>query len=106
MSHGTPMNPNTNLSQTLRFWRVQPPANPEFRSGVWQRIEARERRHQGLGITRARLGTLTLAAAVTLLASGWTGHHLAEKRQRSEREALALQYVVNMDARARAELGK
>jgi len=100
------MNPNPELSQALRSWRVQAPADPGFRPGVWSRIEAVQRRHQGLGTSRARLGTLTLAAAVTLLASGWTGHHMAEQRQRSEREALALRYVVDMDARARAELGK
>ncbi len=100
------MNPNSELSQALRGWRVQPPADPGFRPGVWRRIEAGQRRHQSLGTTRARLGTLALAATVTLLASGWTGHHLAEQRQRSEREALALRYVVDMDARARAELGE
>jgi hypothetical protein len=100
------VNSNTKLSQTLRTWRVQPPVDPSFRPRVWRRVEAAERRHQGLGTTRARAGSLLLAAAVTLLASGWTGHRLAEQKQRSERESLALRYVVDMDVRARAELGK
>lgn len=91
------------LSEVLRSWRVTPPADPNFRQGVWQRIRNRA------GATwptylRAHTAEWSLAAVVALSAAAYTGNALARTRSKADREAIVVTYLTALDPRVQAVL--
>jgi len=95
--------PQDNLTESLRRWRVTPPADPDFRPRVWQRIRIRARA-SWTGYLRAHSAAWSLAAVVVLGAAAYTGHVAADTRARADREALVVTYLVDLDPRVQAVL--
>ena len=80
-----------------------PPADPDFRDQVWERIDQRA------GITwaaylRAHAAVWSLASIVVLGAAAYSGSALARSQTRAEREAIVVTYLVNLDPRIQAVL--
>lgn len=98
------MNSPDSLSQELRFWRVRPPLEPNFRASVWQRIECDRRAHSWPTYLRAHAIALGLLLVVAIGGSGWMGRSLAQAQVDSDRARLAAVYVANLDARVQAGL--
>ena len=92
------------LSDALRLWRVSPPPNPEFRTAVWQRIEAARREPTWPAFVRTRATALAAAAIVTVVLSGWTGHSVARNRVQADRTTLVAHYLASLDVRVQAGL--
>ena len=95
--------PGDSLSETLRSWRVTPPADPNLRQRVWQRIGKKA------GVTwpaylRAHMAAWSLAAAVVVAAAAFAGSALARSRARADREAIVVTYLVDLDPRVQAVL--
>lgn len=91
------------LSRALADWRIRPPANPNFRPAVWQRL--RDRTHETWsGYLRARAPTWALIAALTITASGWAGLSAGKARLAAERDAMVVAYLVELDPRVQATL--
>lgn len=90
------------LSTALAGWRIAPPADPEFRSAVWQRITALRSRESWPAYLRAHPTAWALAAVVVLSAAGWTGHAAAQARMRADREAIVITYLTDLDPRVQA----
>ena len=87
------------LSRTLAGWRLVPRRSPDFRAGVWARIEA-SRGVPSWGVyARTHAGLVAGILAVALLAGALTGRGKARTRVALEREGLANSYVESMDAR-------
>jgi hypothetical protein len=95
--------PTDNLTESLRRWRVAPPADPNFRPQVWQRIRDRSR-VTWPSYLRAHSAAWSLATVLALGAAAYTGHVAAEARTRSDREALVVTYLVELDPRVQALL--
>lgn len=94
--------PRDPLSDTLQSWRVQPPANPQFRPAVWQRIQAR--RDTWAGYVRAHRRTVMVATLAVLVLGGWTGRAAAQAKLAAERDAMVVTYLVGLDPRVQARL--
>ncbi len=90
-------------SEILRSWRVTPPADPNFRSGVWQRI-SRQAGATWPGYLRAHTAAWSLVAIVALTTAAYTGHAAASARVRTDREKLVVTYLVDLDPRVQAVL--
>jgi hypothetical protein len=91
------------LTRTLQAWRVTPRPDPNFRPAVWQRI--RQCSHQSWAeYLRSHLVGWSVAAAVTLAAAGWTGRAAAHARLDAGREAMVVNYLVELDPRVQAQL--
>jgi len=91
------------LAENLRSWRVTPPADPDFRSRVWQRIDRRA------GATwpaylRAHPAAWSLAAMLAVSTAAYTGTALARAHVRADREAIVVTYLVDLDPRVQAGL--
>ena len=98
------MNPSPeSLPERLHHWRVVPPADPEFRRRVWQRIGS-QTKITWPSYLRAHSAAWSLAAALALTAAGYTGHVAAEARVRADRDALVVTYLVELDPRVQAVL--
>ena len=95
--------PSDPLSTVLQSWRVAPPADPNFRHAVWRRIAARVR-ESWPAYLRVHAVAWALAAIVLLSAAGWTGHAAARARVQSDREAMVVTYLTNLDPRVQAVL--
>lgn len=95
--------PPDNLTEGLRSWRVNPPADPDFRPRVWQRIRS-QARATWAGYLRAHSAAWSLAAIVALSAAAYTGHVVADSHARADREALVVTYLVDLDPRVQAVL--
>ena len=95
--------PPESLSEVLRSWRVKPPADPNFRHSVWQRI-GRPTRATWPAYLRAHVAAWSLVAVLTLSAAAYTGHSTARARVRADREAMAVSYLVDLDPRVQALL--
>jgi hypothetical protein len=96
-------NPHDSLADSLRHWRVSPPADPGFRNRVWQRIE------RPAGVTwpaylRMHPAVWSLVAVLTLSAAAYTGSSLARARAQADREAIVVTYLVDLDPRVQALL--
>eukprot|EP01034_Spumella_vulgaris_P003595 gene3595-4621_t len=88
------------LGRVLADWRVAPTANPEFRPGVWARIE-RARREVAFGeFLRTHAVPCAALLVVALGVGAWTGQDWAKTRVAAERAALVANYVQGLDARA------
>ena len=98
------MNPPRNpLSEALRDWRVEPPADPNFRHRVWQRL------HHPLPPTwsaylRGHAVTWMLVTVLTVSAAALTGHATARARVKADREMMVVTYLVDLDPRVQAVL--
>lgn len=88
------------LPGALKDWRVSPQRDPQFRSSVWQRIEAGRREASWRGYARAHAGFVAGALAVALMAGGWAGREQARARAEADRATIATAYVRALDARA------
>lgn len=91
------------LSTVLQSWCVAPPADPNFRHAVWQRIAARAR-ESWPAYLRAHAAAWALAAAVLLGAAGYTGHAVARAHAQADREAIVVNYLIDLDPRVQAVL--
>jgi len=89
------------LAEILRRWRVTPPAEPDFRSSVWRRI-GRESRATWSVYLRPHAAAWALATVVTVSAAAYTGHLTARAQVRADREALVVNYLVDLDPRVQA----
>lgn len=94
---------NDPLSRTLAAWRIRPPANPNFRPAVWQRIGA-EARESWAGYVRAHALGLSVAALVVAGAAGWTGRAAVKAQLDAGREAMVVVYLTDLDPRVQAKL--
>ena len=96
-------NPHDSLGESLRNWRVSPPADPNFRNRVWRRIE----RPAGVSwptYLRAHSAAWSLVAVLALSAAAFTGNALARARAQAAREAIVVTYLVDLDPRVQAVL--
>jgi hypothetical protein len=91
------------LAESLRSWRVTPPADPGFRHRVWQRI-GRQARASWPAYLRAHPAAWSLAAVVALSAAASTGTALARARTQADREAMVVTYLVVLDPRVQSLL--
>ncbi len=98
MNAPDPLDP---LSRTLATWRVDPPARPDFRPAVWQRLK-RSSQESWAGYLRARSGLWTSIAAVAIVAATWTGRSMAQAQQEAGRERMVVSYLVELDPRVLA----
>lgn len=95
--------PPDSLSEALRDWRVNPPADPDFRPGVWRRL-GRQRPATWPVYLRSHATTWSLAAVLALGAAAYSGSALARARVRADREAIVVSYLVDLDPRVQAVL--
>ncbi len=91
------------LSEVLRHWRVTPPADPNFRGAVWQRIDACVR-ETWPGYLRSHAVACALVAVSTVGAAAYAGNAAARARIHADREALVTTYLVELDPRVQALL--
>ena len=92
-----------NLSEVLHRWRVKPPADPNFRHAVWQRISNRENTNWPTYL-RAHAAAWSVAAVLVFSAAGYTGRALARAHVQADREAIVVTYLVELDPRVQALL--
>lgn len=92
-----------NLSEVLHGWRVAPPADPNFRHSVWQRIGEQTRVTWPVYL-RAHPAAWSAAAVLAVSAAGYTGSALARAHVQADREALVVTYLVDLDPRVQAVL--
>ena len=95
--------PRDSLSAVLHRWRVDPPADPNFRTAVWRRLDARARETWPVYL-RSHATAWSLAAVVLLGLAAYSGTALAQARMRSERDAMVVTYLVDLDPRVQAVL--
>jgi hypothetical protein len=88
------------LSRTLAEWTVAPPRNPQFRAGVWQRIQSARRAGSWAGYARSHSSVLAGATAVALVVGAWVGREQARSRVAADRAQIVAAYVESLDARA------
>jgi hypothetical protein len=99
-----PMNtPPDSLAESLRRWRVTSPADPQFRTSVWQRIDARTKATWPVYL-RSHATAWSLAAVVLLGAAAYSGSALARAHLQADREAIVVTYLVDLDPRVQALL--
>ncbi len=90
-------------SEVLREWRVAPPTEPDFRRRVWQRI-GEQAKATWPSYLSAHAAAWSLAAVMVLSVAAYTGHVAASARVRGDREALVVNYLVELDPRVQAML--
>ena len=93
------------LAETLQQWKVRPPADPNFRDSVWRRIDRRSLDSWPVYL-RSHAATWAAVAVLTLGAAAYTGRATARARVRAEREAMVVTYLVDLDPRVQATLGR
>jgi hypothetical protein len=89
------------LSRLLGAWQVVPPANPNFRPAVWQRI----RQANGESWTsylRAHVVGWSVAAGVAVFAAGWAGHAVGRAKLAADRDQMVIAYLGDIDPRVMA----
>lgn len=96
------MQPDDHLSRVLRSWRVTPTSSPNFRTSVWQRIEAARRAggESWSAYLRIHLAGWMLATVVITAGSGWVGFTAAKTKNEISRQKMVASYVTSIDARA------
>ncbi len=94
------------LSEVLRSWRIAPPADPNFRHAVWQRITALRKRESWSAYLQAHAAAWTLVAVVALSVAGYTGQAVARAQVKADREAIVVAYLAELDPRVQAGLEK
>lgn len=96
------MQPDDPLSRVLQCWHLRPDPSPNFRTGVWQRIEATRRSESDSwsAYLRNHFGGWMLAAVVFTTGSGWVGFTAAKTANEISRQKMVATYVASIDARA------
>lgn len=94
-----PSQPNDPLSPILRQWSVTPPANPQFRTAVWARIDAARRPSTWAKFARAHPAIVSGMLVAAIAAGAWSGRTEARDRTEADRTAIATAYVHGLDAR-------
>ena len=90
------------LRPTLLAWQVSPSADPNFRTGIWTRIES-ARQWADLtwsGYLRRHLVAWILVLGMTAVGAGWMGHRAGAQHAAADRETVLASYVAAIDARA------
>jgi hypothetical protein len=88
------------LARLLQAWHVAPPKDPQFRPGVWARIEAARAALPWPAYVRLHAAALAGVLAVALVAGAWIGRAEARSRVAADRDTIAREYVQALDARA------
>jgi hypothetical protein len=88
------------LSRILAEWTVAPPRDPQFRAGVWQRLQRARRPVSWTGYARNHVSMLAGATAIALVLGAWVGREQARSRVAAERAQIVAAYVESLDARA------
>lgn len=98
----TNMQPDGPLSRVLKSWQVTPQSSANFRTGVWQRIEAARRAggESWSAYLRIHLAGWMLATVVITAGSGWVGFSAAKTKNETTRQKMVATYVASIDARA------
>ena len=95
-----PLIPRESLQNTLATWRVKPNKEPAFRGLVWQKIADRKNVTAWPSYLRTHAipaaGFLALAVVLGTL----SGHMQAREQAQQQRDALIIEYVQSLDARA------
>lgn len=91
------------LSAVLRSWRVNPPADPDFRRRVWSRI-GQATPATWPAYLRSHATAWSMAAMLALGAAAYTGTAVARTRAEADRKALVVTYLVDLDPRVQAVL--
>jgi hypothetical protein len=91
------------LSAALASWRAIPPADPNFRQAVWQRI-GRQSGASWPAYVRSHAAVWSLLAVIALGAAGYSGSALARAHVRADRDAIVVTYLVDLDPRVQAVL--
>jgi hypothetical protein len=94
----TPESPDP-LSRALADWQVTLRRNPQFRSGVWARVEAEGGAPSWAAYARSRPALVTVALTLALAAGAMAGRERARARVEAESDRLATSYVQSLDAR-------
>jgi len=98
------MNPSPkSLSEALHDWQVSPPADPNFRHRVWQRLN-RQIPASWSAYLRGHAVAWLLVTVLTVSAAAVTGRATAQAKVRAEREAMVVSYLVDLDPRVQAVL--
>jgi len=91
------------LSAALHDWRLQPCANPGFRATVRERLGLRATESWPTYLRAHGLGW-SVAAMLVAGVAGWTGRTAAKIKLETERDAMAVAYLVELDPRVQARL--
>ena len=98
------MNPPRNpLSDALHDWQVNPPADPNFRHRVWQRLNA-QIPASWPAYLRGHAVAWMLVTVLTVSAAALTGQAAAKARVRADRDLMVVTYLVDLDPRVQAVL--
>lgn len=100
-----PMNASPTSDPTreqLRSWRVAPPADPGFRTGVWARIEQTRRAvgESWSAYFRRHSVVWSVAFLVTTSGAALLGQRAGEQHTRAEHDTILHSYLAQIDARA------
>lgn len=90
---------NDPLSATLREWRVNPPADPQFRPQVWARIGTAVRPSTWSRFARSHPALVASMLGLAVLAGAFSGRVEARQRAAADQFLIASQYVHALDAR-------
>lgn len=89
------------LAGPLAAWRIDPPADPNFRPAVWRRLD-RIRRQSWTAYLRSHLAAWSLVAVLAVCAAGWAGRSAAQAELAADRERMIFSYLGDLDPRVLA----
>jgi hypothetical protein len=90
------------FARLLGAWQVTPPADPQFRTAVWARLQA-ARDTRWAAYVRQHAAASCAAFALAVVAGGWLGQWQAHRQAAQDREVLATTYLAEIDARVIAD---
>ena len=91
--------PQDSLARELASWRVTPPRDPRFRTGVWARIEAAARPSAWTQFARAHAALVSALLVGALAVGALTGRVEAQHKSDRYNDLIAASYVHSLDAR-------
>ena len=94
----TPFSPD-DLSRELACWRLNPPADPGFRTAVRARLDAATGQGGWLAYVRQHAGAVAASLVLAVAAGALGGWGSARARAGADREHLARAYVEQFDPR-------
>lgn len=99
-----PSDPNHDeLPRLLASWRISPPADPQFRPAVWDRLRKDSPATWPTYLRRHPVAwSVTVALAV--MTAGWAGRSVAHAKLESSREEMVADYLGKIDPRVIANL--
>lgn len=87
------------LEPAMAGWQVSPTRDPQFRSRVWQRIEAAKAAASWPRYVQTHRAAVAGGIAVAVVLGAVTGRDQARSRADADRSTLATNYVQALDAR-------